>query len=197
MLKKIVISIFFMFVLISPISANYPASAYQVPWSETQDYVIINVSGTLYSLVGNSVPFIVRRVTDGLIFIRGANTVYRYQNNKWENYNVAYSFRGFTYDGVIWHTATRNGSNFILSSVVYSSKNIINDTDGQVVFHQAPFQLPLTPQQVREGATLEALNQLITRISMDLSKVLPIGLLVLSTLLVIPLLKRWRGFLRL
>lgn len=206
MLKKILFTIFFIFVMIAPISANFPVTAYQVPWSQSSVYVIANVNGTLHALVSTNTATRIVRNFDQFFIRDGGHSLYRFINNQWTLTGTGdgFAWSSMNLAGIVYVTPTRSGFVMNSTNLVANSQDIVNPQGGQL-FLRAPFQLPVlpepepepTPEQVREGAVQEALNQLIHRISTDLSIVLPVGLLVLSLLLVIPLLKLWRGFLRL
>ena len=195
MLKKI-IPILFLISMFIPVSASYPESAYQVPWAQGSVYVISNVDGTLYALVSTDNTTRIVEYSGKFYVKNGGHSLYKYMNNQW---SLSGSVDGFTWGGVPLSDGqyiTPNKSGFVFNStnLIANSQRIETHT-GIELFPQALFQLQLTPSQIRERATEMTLAEMIPHISTVLSVILPIGLLVLSSLLAIPLIRRFLVYL--
>lgn len=174
------------FFFIAP-KANYSDKAYQVPWSSTDNYVIIDNNGELYGY--------------------SSETNLQYANISGFHYLSSFNAKtiyGYKFNGVNWSSIGQSSHNNTISRQVitipvnlpnftgnrFSNHTVTIQGNGATVFPQALFQLQLTPSQIRERATQEALTQATASIWDSFGVILPIALAMLSVLLGLWLLRR-------
>lgn len=182
-MKKLIFVLVFMFIFILPVSASYPDELYNVPWSASDNYVVIQKGTDLYA-IATSVPIIQGNYNGSqVIAISSSNStatikVYKANTSKtgWLSHNAWAQWSGvgyhYIYDG----------------SITWKSSEVINSNVS--LFPVAHFQLQLTPMQLLEREMGKAILAMVGSISVVFSMVLPIGLVILSILLAIRLVPR-------
>lgn len=179
------------FFFIAP-KASYPDDAYKVPWSENSTYVIYTTT------TGQTHAFVTSSPNEPILKMTSDN---------WYGYRSGLSTTRYKLDGSIWSKVTTpmdliddyapiptTNTKYALRSLnaqtlLFSNTEVYTKT-GTVLFHKALFQLQLTPSQIRERATQEALTQATASIWDSFGVILPIALAMLSVLLGLYLLRR-------
>ena len=155
-----------------------PNNAYNVPWSDTDNYVILNYNETYISVTSSGTIYLAKQ---------NSTSTYTQLHSSQENIRKMYLLdmtTGLWNNVPLYNVNRYNASGysntlFTIGNIAYSSQDLYDSLLNET-FTKASF---LSTAMARKLATMEALEAMSNKTMTHFGTLLPVGLAILSLLL--------------